>query len=136
EGSIEGQRQMFAKRREQLLFSDLPEFDRLVALRAMDDQWSMHLSDVTELRAGIQWIAWGGRDPLHEYLTRVHAMFQTMIESLDDEIALALEQARTNGIDPSQRGSTWTYLTTDNPFGSFSDRIRKGFIAKAKAMLS
>ncbi len=135
ESSIEGQRQIVSKRRDGILLSeDLPEFDRMVALRTMDDEWSNHLSEVTELRSGIQWVAWGGRDPLHEYLRRVHAMFEEMMAGLDAEIERRIEEARENGIDPSQRGSTWTYLTTDNPFGSLTDRIRKGLVAKAKAL--
>jgi hypothetical protein len=40
------------------------------------------------------------------------------------------------GLDPSRRGSTWTYLNTDNPFGSLTDRIRKDLVAKAKSLFS
>jgi preprotein translocase subunit SecA len=136
EGLVEGQRQMFQKRRNEVLESDEPEFERLVALRTMDDLWSSHLTEVTELRSGIQWVAWGGRDPLHEFLRRVHDMYEDMLESLDDEIARRIDDARESGLDPTQRGATWTYLTTDNPFGSLSDRIRKGLVAKAKSLFS
>ncbi|HXJ44926.1 MAG TPA: hypothetical protein VNH18_36900, partial [Bryobacteraceae bacterium] len=125
----------FQKHRDEILFSDDPEFERMVALRTMDDLWSAHLGEVTELRSGIQWVAWGGRDPLHQFLLRVHEMFEEMMAGLEDEIGRRIEEARESGFDPSQRGSTWTYLTTDNPFGSLTDRIRKGLVAKAKAWL-
>lgn len=136
ESSIEGQRQMFAKHRDEILLSDATAFERIVALRTMDDEWSAHLSEVTELRSGIQWVAWGGRDPLHEYLRRVHGMYEDMMAGLDTEIERRIAEARESGIDPSQRGSTWTYLTTDNPFGSLTDRIRKGLVAKTRALFS
>jgi hypothetical protein len=45
-------------------------------------------------------------------------------------IAERLEQAEANGIDPSQRGATWTYLTTDRPFGLYTERIFGGMVRK------
>ena len=39
------------------------------------------------------------------------------------------------GLDPRERGATWTYLTTDNPFGKLSDRIRKGIVRKVQTRL-
>jgi preprotein translocase subunit SecA len=89
--------------------------------------WADYLAAVSELRSGIQWVSWGGRDPLHEYLKQVDGMFRDMIDSLEEETALRMEQK----IDPAQRGATWTYLTTDNPFGSWTERIVKGVIRKA-----
>ena len=105
----------------------------LRTLRVIDDLWSDHLGDVTELRAGIQWVSWGGRDPLFEFLTQIDRMFRELMAGLETEITLRIEQAKSDGFDPSQRGATWTYLTTDNPFGRLSDRIRKGIVNKVKS---
>ncbi|MDQ1470839.1 MAG: preprotein translocase subunit SecA [Bryobacterales bacterium] len=136
EGALEGQRQMIHRQRQETLCNDAPEFDRLVTLRAIDDLWADYLAAVTELRSGIQWVSWGGRDPLFEFLTRIDRMFRDMMAGLDDEITTRLQEATLNGFDPSQRGATWTYLTTDNPFGSLSDRILKGIVGKlTKAFL-
>ena len=157
EGALEGQRQMIHGYRNQvfrqplLQETSLPgaglarsaqtgggdrtdtEFERLVTLRVIDDLWSDHLGDVTELRAGIQWVSWGGRDPLFEFLTQIDRMFRELMAGLETEITLRIEQAKSDGFDPSQRGATWTYLTTDNPFGRLSDRIRKGIVNKVKS---
>ena len=99
-------------------------------MRTIDDLWADHLAAVTELRSGIQWVAWGGRDPLFEFLTQMDRMFRDMMAGWTTEIARRIEEARVSGLDPTQRGATWTYLTTDNPFGSLSDRIRKGIVSK------
>jgi preprotein translocase subunit SecA len=131
ERPVEGQRQMFQRRREEVLTSDLPEFERMVSLRAMDDLWSDHLATVTELRTGVQWISWGGRDPLFEYLKDIDRFFQEMMASVDDEIAARIEEARESGLDPTQRGATWTYLTTDTPFGTLGERILRAVFRKA-----
>lgn len=133
EGALEGQRQMIHAQRQQVLQNGLlPDFERLVTLRSMDDLWAEHLGSVTELRSGIQWVSWGGRDPLFEFLTQIDRMFCELMETLQPEIERRLENARAEGVDPAQRGATWTYLTTDTPFGSFSDRIRKGIVRKVR----
>jgi preprotein translocase subunit SecA len=135
EGPIEGQRQMFQRRREEYLRQEGPEFERMVALRTLDDLWSDHLAAVTELRSGVQWVSWGGRDPLFEYLKDVDRLYTEMMESPDDQIALRLEEARETGLDPRQRGATWTYLTTDTPFGTMGERILKGLIRKGMNLI-
>jgi preprotein translocase subunit SecA len=137
EGALEGQRQMIHRYRQDVLTdTSMDEFERLVTLRGIDDLWAEHLGEVTELRSGIQWVSWGGRDPLFEFLTQIDRMFRELMETLEPEIARRIEQARSEGIDPAQRGATWTYLTTDNPFGSLSDRIRKGIVRKVKTWVT
>jgi preprotein translocase subunit SecA len=111
EGAIEGQRQMMQRRRQELLIAG--ELDKL---RTIDDLWSDHLAAVAELRSGVHWVSWGGRDPLYEFLTQVDAMYRDMMDRLE------LEFASRTFIDPSQRGATWTYLTTDQPFGTLQER--------------
>jgi len=130
EAVIEGQRQRNQARRQAILTGDAPELERVVALATIDDLWADYLAEVTELRSGVHWYSWGGRDPLHEYLTRVDSMYREMEEGLDAEIAARLEEAKANGIDPSERGATWTYLTTDRPFGDATERVLKGLMRK------
>jgi preprotein translocase subunit SecA len=132
ESVIEGQRQWIQERRQAALTAEMPELERLVTLTTIDDLWSDHLAAITELRSGVHWYSWGGRDPLHEYLTRVDNMYQELEGRLDAEIAARLEEAREKGLDPSQRGATWTYLTTDRPFGNYSERVLRGLTRKVR----
>ncbi|HXA50313.1 MAG TPA: hypothetical protein VNV86_08425, partial [Candidatus Acidoferrum sp.] len=97
---------------------------------AIDDLWSDHLAAVAELRSGVHWYAWGGRDPLHEYLTRVDDLYLALEAGLEEEIAARVEAWRSGEAPPLQRGATWTYLTTDNPFGNYTERIIKHFVEK------
>jgi hypothetical protein len=57
-------------------------------------------------------------------------MYREMEEGLDAEIAARLEHARVSGAVPTERGATWTYLTTDRPFGNYTERILKALVAK------
>ena len=52
-------------------------------------------------------------------------MFQELTRTMDEEIAARLERAATHGIEPRQRGATWTYLTTDEPFGTMTERMMR-----------
>jgi preprotein translocase subunit SecA len=133
ESAIEGQRQRIQQRRQAILTGEQgcsSDFERLVSLRTIDDLWADYVAAITDLREGVQWLSWGGRDPLHEYLTSVHALFTHLEEELDPEIATRLEAAEASGLDPSERGATWTYLTTDQPFGTATERIMRGLVRK------
>ena len=81
----------------------------------------------------MQWLSYGGRDPLHEYLTSVDTMYRELDAGLDEEIARRLEEAKSKGIDPAERGATWTYLTTDRPFGDLTERIVRGIARKIQS---
>ena len=138
ESVIEGQRQKMQQRRQAILTGEIPvssELERLVALRTIDDLWADYLATITDLREGIQWVSWGGRDPLHEYLTSVHDIFRQLEEDLDAEIAARLEAAEASDLDPTQRGATWTYLTTDQPFGTGTERILRGLVRRYGAKI-
>jgi preprotein translocase subunit SecA len=132
ESVIEGQRQRIQERRQSVLTSDLPEPERSVTLTAIDDLWADHLAAVSELRSGLQWYSYTGRDPLHEYLTRVDTLYRQLEDGLDAEVAVRLEEAQAKGSGRLERGATWTYLTTDQPFGDGTQRILRGLIRKVQ----
>jgi preprotein translocase subunit SecA len=125
---VEGQRQQIAGRRQQVLDGTSAcesELARLVTLDTIDDLWSDYLAVVSELRASTIWVSLGGGNPFREYLRSVHAMFQELTRTIGDETAARLEQVKTHGIERRQRGATWTYLTTDEPFGTMTERMMR-----------
>ena len=123
---VEGQRQQIADRRQRVLTTHSgSELERLVTLDTIDELWSDYLAVVSELRASTIWVSLGGGNPFREYLRTVHAMFQELTRTIDDEIADRLERAATLGFEPRQRGATWTYLTTDEPFGTMTERLMR-----------
>ncbi|HEY3743420.1 MAG TPA: hypothetical protein VGL53_26420 [Bryobacteraceae bacterium] len=133
EAVIEGQRQGWQARRQAVLTGETAcesELARLTTLLVMDEFWSGHLAAITELRQGVHWVSWGGRDPLHEYLTAVDAMYRDMEETLDAAVAERIEEVQSGRIEPNERGATWTYLTTDQPFGTWTERVFRGLRKK------
>jgi preprotein translocase subunit SecA len=110
---------------------------RKLVLAAIDDLWSDYLANVSELKGGIHWVSWGGRDPLYEFLTGVKRIYADLHERLDQEVLDALQNAEVRdgevvlgGEEKLERGATWTYLTTDQPFGTLSERFSKGIRRK------
>ena len=108
----------------------MSELERLVRLTTLDDLWADYLAEVADYRAGIHLVSWS-RDPLHEYLINVHQMFTRLEANIEEESARRLAEAQTSGILPKQRGATWTYLTTDMPFGPATERILRGLVRMA-----
>jgi preprotein translocase subunit SecA len=134
ESVVEGQRQAIEERRQAILAGETPcasEFERLVSLRVIDDLWSEHLAAVKDLQEGTLWVSYGGRDPFFEYLKNVHQLFENLQTRITEEIPRRLADAGTIHSDLSQPGATWTYLTTDRPFGSLGERFGTRFFELA-----
>ena len=106
---------------------------RRLALAILDDLWADYLANVAELRGGIHWVSWGGRDPLHAFLTGAEEIYDDFQLRFRQEIADAFAAAEIRNGEirfpdeqKFERGATWTYLTTDQPFGTLGERNSKG----------
>ena len=123
---VEAQRLQVAARRERVLTGDAPELERRVTLQTIDDLWADYLTAVADLRADTVWISLGAANPFANYIREVHAMFTAFEQAIDEETPARLKQAVMAGSSPRERGATWTYLTTDEPFGHLTERIMRG----------
>jgi preprotein translocase subunit SecA len=105
ESVIEGQRRDLAMRREEVLHdASCEEGERVATLTAIDDLWSDHLAAVAELRSGVHWYAWGGRDPLHEYFTRVDDLYLALEAGLEEDRGTCGGMAIGRGAIAAARG--------------------------------
>lgn len=131
---VEGQRNRIQSYRQSVLTGEIrsgSEVERSATLRAIDDAWSDYLSQVAEFRAGLHWISLGGSDPHRQYMAFLHQAFVQMEASLPAEIERRVAEAKLGvGPDPNERGAVWTYVTTDQPFGTMSERIIRGLIRR------
>ena len=147
ERATEGRRLSMQERRQGILDGSTKcssEVERLVALTTIDDLWSEYLSALADLRGAVQWVSLaggkrdpiqdfyrlGGFDPFREYVKQVDAAFDQLQAAIDQEIPRRLEDAETDAIDPSRRGTTWTYITTDQPFGSWMQSALRDLLKK------
>ena len=119
---FEGQRKRIHEWRQEILESDMPEREKHITLRTIDDLWADHLARASEYRSGVHWVSWGGRDPHREYLLKIDEWFRELETSLPDEIARRVE---SGGAGMADRGAVWTYLTTDQPFGRWKHEVAR-----------
>jgi preprotein translocase subunit SecA len=124
---------------------------RELALAIIDDVWSDYLANVAELRGSVIWTSWavgdpvrqmlaGGpefAEPLQKFLKGELKIYEDFQRCVAEGIAQALANARVRdgvvefeGAEKLERGATWTYVTTDQPFGTFTERIVQGLRAK------
>jgi len=122
-----------AARYEQLLAQVGPQVledvERQIALFHIDRCWSEYLDYVAHIREGLC-LTGGGGNPLNMYHRTVGRAFRELLESIDDHVVETFTSAEigADGIDMDKEGlkgpsSTWTYLVTDNPFGSWFERL-------------
>jgi preprotein translocase subunit SecA len=63
---------------------------RRVLIGVIDEKWREHLYELDQLKSGIQYRAWGQRDPLIEYKKEAFEMFVAMMEDLRTTAASVL----------------------------------------------
>nr|WP_237534233.1 accessory Sec system translocase SecA2 [Streptomyces sp. SID3343] len=108
----------------------LAEAAREILLYELDRAWSDHLAFTAELREGIHLRALGRQSPLDAFHAETRRAFADFTTRVDTAAADRLRTAHITeaGLDPTRSGlhrptSTWTYMVTDNPFGTPDDRV-------------
>ena len=145
EGLIEQHRREMRDRRTEVLFrrarghdgENMSEHERRITLIKIDDLWSDYLAAISELRGGIHWVSWTGKDPLHTFLKEAKRIYDEMQQRLAEEISEGLEAGEEAAVeDAFDRGATWTYLVNDQPFGTLQERWAKAVASRVRSLLS
>jgi preprotein translocase subunit SecA len=77
---------IYEQRKKQLGEEMMGQIERYVMLSVIDTLWMDHLDAVENLRGGIGLRGYGQRDPLVEYKNEAYAMFEQLIQAIDDEV--------------------------------------------------
>jgi len=75
----------YQKRAQELGEPIIRELERLLLLRMVDSKWMDHLRNMDDLREGIGLRALGQQHPLIEYRREGYAMFQQMVEAIQED---------------------------------------------------
>jgi len=141
---VEGQRNKIHTYRQAVLDGSTvceSELERQITLRVIDELWADYLARLEDLRAAIPWQAYAAvpgffvgtdwRDPQFNFLRQIDEWFPQLEADIPEEVARRLAEAEGSGVAELQdRGAVWTYLTTDQPFGSWTERLLKGIRSK------
>ena len=82
------------KNQEARLGAHFPEVARFAILSIIDENWRRHLWELDELREGIAWRSYAGRDPLIEFKREAFLLFQEMLQRIREQIVHYLIKPR------------------------------------------
>ena len=104
---------------------------RVIVLAHLDQAWSDHLAALDEVREGIHLRALARESPLDEFRKIAAETFDPFFDTVYERAAETLADADVTDSavvhsGPRRPTSTWTYLVTDDPFGSEADRFLTG----------
>jgi len=68
----------------------LRKIEREFYLQVLDTLWMQHLENMQHLREGIHWRSVGQRDPLVEYRSESQKLFESLQDTLRDEVLRAI----------------------------------------------
>jgi len=75
------------ERREKIIGTEkIRHIEHMLMLGVIDANWKDYLFNMDQLREGINWRAYGQRDPLVEYQHEAFVMFKELIRTVDEEI--------------------------------------------------
>ena len=103
---------------------------RAIVLHHLDRHWTEHLAFLADVREGIHLRALARENPLDEFHRIAVRQFREFFPGVyADSVRTFLDASITaDGVDLESMGlkrptSTWTYLVTDNPFGTPEERF-------------
>lgn len=80
----------YAAKEAELETETMRKVEREVYLQVLDTLWMQHLENMQHLREGIHWRSVGQRDPLVEYRSESQKLFDSLQQTLREEVLRAL----------------------------------------------
>jgi preprotein translocase subunit SecA len=80
----------YSVKEEELETDVMRKVEREVYLQVLDTLWMQHLENMQHLREGIHWRSVGQRDPLVEYRSESQKLFDSLQQTLRDEVLRAI----------------------------------------------
>ena len=81
---------LYKTKEDELEVEVMRKVEREVYLQVLDTLWMQHLENMQHLREGIHWRSVGQRDPLVEYRSESQKLFDSVQETLRDEVLRAV----------------------------------------------
>ncbi|KIX91662.1 preprotein translocase subunit SecA [Staphylococcus microti] len=94
------------EKQKALLGEQMPEFERMILLRTIDNHWTSHIDTMDQLRQGIHLRSYGQQNPLRDYQNEGHELFDTMMQSIEEEVSKFILKSIVSVDDDVQREKT------------------------------
>jgi len=131
--------QIYKEKEERIGSPTVRALERTVMLRVIDELWLDHLEQMDYIKSSVGLRAYGQRDPLVEYKTESHRLFQELLDSLQTQVSLLVFRMEVAKVSPSQNlqfsgpaktsGQVKTKLATSGP-GKKTAKIGRNEVVK------
>ena len=91
--------QLYEKQENEIGIELLRGAEREIYMQVLDVLWMQHLENMQHLRDGIHWRSVGQRDPLVEYRSESQKLFDSLQETLQNEVLKVVFQLRASDIN-------------------------------------
>jgi len=91
----------YKKREKEVGEEDMRKIERAILLRTVDFLWTEHLSTMNQVRDSVRLRAYGQQDPLVEYKTEAHKMFQKLLGTINSSVAQSIFKVELKKKEPS-----------------------------------
>jgi len=86
--------EMMAKKAEAFGPDTMRQIEKQVLLQTIDSKWREHLLTLEHLRSVVGFRGYAQRDPLNEYKSEAFQLFETMLDSLREDVSKQLGKVR------------------------------------------
>jgi len=112
----------YDEKEEQLTEEQMREFEKVIVLRTVDTKWMDHIDQMDQLRQGIHLRAYAQNDPLREYQIEGFNMFESMIQSVEEEISRYIMKAQIESNIQREQVAKNTKAVSGNSEGEQAQR--------------
>lgn len=91
---VEASDKMMAEKTEAFGATAMDNIEKQVLLQAIDGKWREHLLRLEHLRSVVNFRGYAQRDPLNEYKTEAFQLFETLLNSLREQVTQQLARIR------------------------------------------
>ncbi|UEX89745.1 preprotein translocase subunit SecA [Staphylococcus ratti] len=96
-------------RQKEALGERMPEFERMILLRSIDERWTSHIDTMDQLRQGIHLRSYGQQNPLRDYQNEGHELFDIMMQGIEEDVSKYILKSVVTVEDDVQREKTKEY---------------------------
>ena len=93
-------------RQKEALGERMPEFERMILLRSIDERWTSHIDTMDQLRQGIHLRSYGQQNPLRDYQNEGHELFDIMMQGIEEDVSKYILKSVVTVDDDVQREKT------------------------------
>jgi len=107
----------YEKKEKEIGTERMRQVEKFVSLRVLDNFWMEHLENMEHLRDSVRLRAYGQRDPLVEYKTEGHKMFQKLLGTIESSIGEMILRVSVSDQPPRPSNQPQTVLKSNNNIG-------------------